>query len=300
MARRKGEKRDSVMMEYVARKSKGDKVVLKEFAKELDVNYRQLLQWKTEDEWDKKIKRKRGGQPGNKNTKGKKNAKGNRGNKNASAPLRNKNAEKDGAYSTIFFDALTDAEKQQIENTILDGRKALEEELKLLKFRESKILQKIAYYESKPEDELYLNNLMDMRVPGGRGSGRNDGQIQHMGMYNKDSAFARVQKLDEALYKVQGRIGTIVSSIRAMEDAEKRLEFEEKRLEILKMRTTGVVDIDMDDLITEDEITDEEISNEQDSSTVDRSNGKKSKAAPGRRSNKRGSAGTVRPTQDNS
>ena len=46
-----------------------------------------------------------------------------------------------------------------------------------------------------------------------------------------------------------------------MEDAEKRLEFEEKRLEILKMRTTGVVDIDMDDLITEDEITDEDMKN---------------------------------------
>ena len=137
---------------------------------------------------------------------------------------------------------------------------------------------------------------MDMRVPGGRGSHKNDGQIQQIGMYNKDSAFARVQKLDEALYKVQGRIGSIVSSIRAMEDAEKRLEFEEKRLEILKMRTTGVIDID--DLITEDQITDEEISNEQDSSTVDRSDRKKSKAAPGRRSNKRGSTGTVRPAQD--
>ena len=157
-----------------------------------------------------------------------------------------------------------------------------------MKFRESKILAKIAYYENKPEDELYLHSVTDMRVPGGKGSSRSDGVIQQLGMYNKDSAFARVQKLDEALYKVQGRIGTIVSSIRAMEDAEKRLEFEEKRLEILKMRTTGVVDIDMDDLITEDEITDEEISNEQDSSTVDRSNGKKSKATPRRRSNKRG------------
>lgn len=285
MARRKGEKRDSVMLEYVARKSKGDKVVLKEFAKELDVNYRQMLKWKSEDQWDKKIKRKSGGQPHNKN------AKGNKGNKKASPPLRNKNAEKDGAYSTIFFDSLTDSEKQQIENTILDGRKALEEELKLLKFRESKILQKIAYYESQPDEELYLNNLMDMRVPGGRGSSRNDGVIQKLGMYNKDSAFARIQKLDEALYKVQGRIGTIVSSIRAMEDAEKRLEFEEKRLEILKMRTTGVVDID--DLLDEDEITDEEISNEQNSSTVDRPDRKKSKAAPGRRSNKRGSDRTV-------
>ena len=134
-------------MEYIARKKAGEKVVLKDLANELGVNYKNLCQWRKDDQWDKQLGRKRGGQPGNKNCKGKKNAKGNDG----GAPIRNKNAEKDGAYSTIFFDELTDAERESIERTEVDGKKALEEELRLLKFREGKILSKIAYYESQPE-----------------------------------------------------------------------------------------------------------------------------------------------------
>ena len=47
---------------------------------------------------------------------------------------------------------------------------------------------------------------MDMRVPGGRGKDKQDGALQSMGMYSKDSAFSRVLKLQEAIYKVQGRI----------------------------------------------------------------------------------------------
>jgi hypothetical protein len=65
---------------------------------------------------------------------------------------------------------------------------------------------------------------------------------QQMGMYSKDSAFARVLKLQEALYKVQGRIAKIADSLRALEENEKRLELEKKRLEILRMRATGVVE----------------------------------------------------------
>ena len=293
MARRRGEKRDSAKAEYIARRKAGEKVVLKDLANELGVNYKNLCQWRKEEQWDKQLGRKRGGQPGNSNTKGKKNAKGNSG---GAPPIRNKNAEKDGAYSTIFFDELTDAERESIERTELRGKKALEEELKLLKFRESKILSKIAYYESKPEDELYLNSLMDMRVPGGRGSSRNDGVIQQLGMYNKDSAFARVEKLEEALYKVQGRIGTILGSIRAMEDTEKRLEFEKQRLEILKMKATGAIDIDILDEDTE--YTDEQIIHEQGCSTVDRADGKKGKTAKGRGNNNRGKTGAVRPSKD--
>ena len=61
-------------------------------------------------------------------------------------------------------------------------------------------------------------------------------------MYSKDSAFARALKLQDALYKVQGRIAKIADSMRALEENEKRLELEKKRLEILRMRATGVVE----------------------------------------------------------
>lgn len=103
MARRKGEKWDSVKAEYIARKKSGDKIVLRELAAKHGVNYKNLCEFRKSEQWDKEVERKEGGQPKNKNAKG---------NPGGAAPPRNKNAEKDGAYSTIFFDALTDAERE--------------------------------------------------------------------------------------------------------------------------------------------------------------------------------------------
>ena len=72
-------------------------------------------------------------------------------------------------------------------------------------------------------------------------------------MYNKDSAFARVLKLQEALYKVQGRIAKIADSLRALEEHAERMELERERLAILRMRATGEVleDIELEDVTPE-------------------------------------------------
>lgn len=159
------------------------------------------------------------------------------------APVGNKNAEKDGAYSAVFFDMLTEEEKSMVEQTPLGSREALEHEMKILKYREHKILSKISEYEKAPADSLYLNNLLDMRVPAGRGDKKKDGAVQNMGMYSQDSAFSRMLKLQEALYKVQGRIAKIADSLRAMEESERRMELERERLALLRMRATGAVDV---------------------------------------------------------
>lgn len=236
---KRSEKRDTARAEYIARRSRNEDVNLRELAEQMGVNYKTLRDWKAKDRWDDALPpRKRGGQPGNRNSKGKRNAAGS----HKGAPVRNKNAEKDGAYSTVFFDALTDEEKRFVERTPLKGREALEHEMKILKFRENKILCKIADYERAPEDALYINSVLDMRVPAGRGPDKKDGAKQQMGMYSKDSAFARVLKLQEALYKVQGRIAKIADSLRAAEENETRVELERQRLEIMRMRATGTVE----------------------------------------------------------
>ena len=136
------------------------------------------------------------------------------------------------------------AEELKITESVpLGGREALEHEMKILKFREHKILTKIAEYESQPEDALFVSSLLDMRTPGGRGKDKKDGANQTMGMYSKDSAFSRVLKLQEALYKVQGRIAKIADSLRALEESDRRMALEKQRLEILRMRATGAVDV---------------------------------------------------------
>ena len=236
----RSEKRDTAKAEYIARKSRGEEVSLRELAQELGASYQTVRNWKTADRWDEAMpKRKRGGQPGNRNSAGKRNAAGS----HPGAPTGNKNAEKDGAYSAVFFDMLTEEERELVANTPLGSREALEHEMKILKFREHRIMAKIAEYEDAPEDALYLTSLLDMRLPAGRGKDKQDGAVQNMGMYSKDSAFSRALKLQEALYKVQGRIAKIADSLRALEESQRRMELERERLELLRMRTTGAVDV---------------------------------------------------------
>ena len=237
---KRSKSRDTAKAAYIARRTQGEDMSLRELAREQGVSYQTLRNWKAADKWDDALpKKKRGGQPGNQNSAGKKNAAGS----HAGAPAGNKNAEKDGAYSTVFFDMLSDAEREIVQQTPLGSRAALAHEMQILKLREHKILSKIAEYEAAPEDSLYINSLLDMRVPSGRGKDKKDGALQNMGMYSKDSAFARALKLQEALYRVQGRIAKIADSLRALEESEKRMTLEREKLELLRMRATGTVDV---------------------------------------------------------
>ena len=222
---------ETVKAEYVARRVKGEQVGLKELAETYGVNYQTLRNRKNRERWDESVqppKRKRGGQPGNTNSKGKKNAAG----PHPGAPARNKNAEKDGAYSAVYFDQLTEQEREIIEQTPLEVRAALEHEMKILKFREHKILTRIGEYEKAEEGELYLSATTE--IAGNRKTV----------MRFSDSAFKRVQSLQEALYKVQGRIAKVTEGLRALEESERRFELERQRLEIMRIRAAGSVDVD--------------------------------------------------------
>lgn len=245
MARRSAE-RDTARAEYIERRSRGEEVNLAELADRLGVKRQTLRNWKSKEKWDEAVKppkRKRGGQPGNKNSKGKKNAAGS----HPGAPTGNKNAEKDGAYSAVFLDALTDEEREIVEKAPLEVRAALEHEMKILKFRENKILSKIAEYEKAEEDAVYLSAMTEIR-------GKNNTTMRF-----SDSAFKRVQSLQEALYKVQGRIAKITDSLRGLDESAARLDLERQRLEILRMRASGSAEVegakadDLTDVEREDE-----------------------------------------------
>lgn len=180
----------------------------------------------------------RGGAPkGNKNAAGRHKG-GPTGNKNAvghheGAPLRNKNAEKDGAYSAVYFDELTQGDRDVMERTPLEARAAAEDEMKLLKIRENRILKKIAQYESEDENAVFLNSVTE--ITGGKSD---------LTYRMSESAFKRWQNLHEALHRVQGRIIKIAAMLRAMDESEQRLGMERERLDIQKMRVTGGVDVD--------------------------------------------------------
>ena len=303
---KRSEKRGAAKAEYIARRSRGEEVNLRELAEALGAKYQTLRNWKKVDHWDEDVPkpkprrgrppgkaagesdvkaegktggkiggkagrrpgsqngagsdgtagaaefggapggtgeeargnrpRKRGGQPGNRNSAGHRNAAGS----HKGAPPGNKNAEKDGAYSAVFLDLLTEEERKVAEAAVMESRPALEEEMRILKVREHRILERIAAYESAAEDALYVNSMTDMREPSGSG----EGTVRKMAVYNKESGFARVAKLQEALYKVQGRIAKITDSFHAMEEAGERMQLERERLDILRMRATGAIDMD--------------------------------------------------------
>lgn len=239
---KRNDKRDTAKAEYIKRRRSGEKVNLKDLAEKLGVTYGTVRNWKRIDQWDDAVERKRGGQPGNKNSRGKRNAKGNSG---GGAPNGNTNAEKDGAYSTVHLERLNQEERDWLDQMPTGANENNIYELKLLRIQQRHIMERIAEYESCDPEKLFTASITDMRKPGKDKDGKQaDGAVQKMVMDNKDSAFVRVTQLREALNKVSGRIISLTTQIRQQEEFEKRYALELERLDIAKMRATGEVDVD--------------------------------------------------------
>lgn len=127
---KRNDKRDTAKAEYIKRRRSGEKVNLKDLAEKLGVTYGTVRNWKRIDQWDDAVERKRGGQPGNKNSRGKRNAKGNPG---GGAPNGNTNAEKDGAYSTVHLERLSQEERDWLDQMPTGANENNIYELKLLR-----------------------------------------------------------------------------------------------------------------------------------------------------------------------
>ena len=169
MARKRDPRRDHAKETWL--KSNGKKV-LKELANELNVSDSQIRKWKSIDKWADELKgnvtnsksnvtNKGGAPPGNKN------AVGNKGNKSASPPKRNKNAVKTGEYETIFADLLSDEEKDIYSKLNDDPFFILDEEIRILKIRQYRMLKRIKDAEAGLNDEEVerLQQLRKVKEP---------------------------------------------------------------------------------------------------------------------------------------
>ncbi|MDR0027152.1 phage terminase small subunit [Enterococcus faecalis] len=169
MARKRDPRRDQAKEIWL--KSNGKKV-LKELANELNVSDSQIRKWKSIDKWADELKgnvtnsksnvtNKGGAPPGNKN------AVGNKGNKSASPPKRNKNAVKTGEYETIFADMLSDEEKDIYSNLNDDPFFILNDEIRLLKVRQFRMMKRIKEAEKGLNDEEVerLQQLRKIKTP---------------------------------------------------------------------------------------------------------------------------------------
>lgn len=133
----------------------------KEVAEAVGVKPEQVRKWKSVDRWqaaleEQQPKRKRGGQPGNKNAAG------------AGAPIGNKNAETHGAYSAVRLCDLPDEQRQYIESITLDTETNMLAELQLLIAKEADLQNKISAIEKGSPDALFIDRVVEIRVPKGK------------------------------------------------------------------------------------------------------------------------------------
>lgn len=164
MARQRDPRRDEAKKIWLD--SNGEKK-LKEIASELNVSDSQIRKWKSVDKWSAELKGNVTNAKGNVTNQGgapfgNQNAKGNKGNSRASPPKRNKNALKTGEYETIFADVLSDDEKDIYSSMNDDPFFVLDEEIRMLKVRQYRMLKRIKQAEDGLNEEE-IERLQQLR-----------------------------------------------------------------------------------------------------------------------------------------
>lgn len=169
MARKRDTRRDEAKRIWL--ESNGEKQ-LKEIASELNISDSQVRKWKSIDKWSAELKGNVTNAKGNVTNQGgapfgNQNAKGNKGNSRASPPVGNKNALKTGEYETIFFETLSDEEKDIYSNLNNDPSFVLSEEIRLLKIRQLRMMKRIKQAETGLNDEEIerLQQLRKIKTP---------------------------------------------------------------------------------------------------------------------------------------
>src|SRR5699024_426105 len=141
-------------------------------ALELNVSDSQVRKWKSIDKWSTELKGNVTNVKGNVTNQGgapfgNQNAKGNKGNSRASPPVGNKNALKTGEYETIFYETLSDEEKDIYSSLNDDPSFVLSEEIRLLKIRQFRMMKRIQQAEAGLNDEEVerLQQLRKIKTP---------------------------------------------------------------------------------------------------------------------------------------
>lgn len=186
----------------------------KEIENRYKISHNQLLYLIRKNEWKRKSNRSEV-QKGNKNAKG---------NKGGHAPLKNKNAVTTGEYESIYKDVLDDEEIELFNGYSVKNKvKELENELKLLIIRERRMLKRIADINSTGKD-LTINSITRNKSS----TTEYGGNISESSSTYAESTIEKVQRIEEALTKIQEAKRRCIDSLHKIEIENKKHDLQEK------------------------------------------------------------------------
>lgn len=198
-----------------------------DIARQLDLPEGTIRSWKNRQKWDCNVaiekecnvaKRKRGGQPANRNAFG------------HGAPPRNKNALKTGEFETLFFDTLKEDEKRLAGLLQPDREQLIMQEIRLLTIRERRMLQRIEDIKDSQEytaDRKPADGFTVTKMKIGTEKGEYTDLKEYQGK------LGQIQSIEDALTRVQARKQQAIDSLHryGMDDA--KLEIELMKLDLM-------------------------------------------------------------------
>ncbi len=202
---------------------------LQDIAAELGVKPEQVRSWKHADQWDAQtkkvtlpngkghvVKRKQGGQRGNRNAVG----------NNGGAPVGNKNNFRHGAYERVMAGLMEtdEAEIFKDEETGLSIEAELRQTLAGLNAKEVRLMKHIAQVRKDMDPNAFLTSSSEEHRVGDEMSFDSDSVF-------KVSPFEALTKLEAELDKVQGRKIKVLAQLDAIQVSRERLNLEKKRLD---------------------------------------------------------------------
>ena len=235
-------------------KEHAGKIDLVEIASQLNISPGTIRGWKSKDSWDTQLngtfhkntersKRKRGGQPGNKNAEG----------HGGTGPPENKNALKTGEFETLFFDCLDPDEQKLIQAVQPDKEQLLLQEIQLLTVRERRMLKRIESLklleQASNREEVQENDEFEKAPPGMSvtkyKSGMEKGKPTLLREY--EGILGQIQSIEDALTRVQARRQRAIETLHKFGYDDAHLELETMKFELELLKQDGQNEDDTDD-----------------------------------------------------
>ena len=228
----------------------GGKIDLVEIASQLNISPGTIRGWKSKDSWDiqlngtlrknmERFKRRKGGQPGNKN------AEGHGGN----GPPGNKNAVKTGEFEALFFDTLDSDEQKLIQVVQPDKEQLLLQEIQLLTVRERRMLKRIDQLRTLERQDPTSNSDSEMVPPGMSvteySSGIEKGKLTELRKY--EGILGQIQSIEDALTRVQARKQKAIETLHKFGYDDAKLELATMQLEFAMLKQDNVDENTTDD-----------------------------------------------------